>query len=40
MVGDKATPYCVAAHIIFVYGERGDSIVWVCVYVIVYKDEY
>ena len=26
MVGNKATPYCVAAHIIFVYGDRGDDI--------------
>ena len=26
MVGDEATPYCVAAHIIFVYGDNGDGI--------------
>ena len=26
MVGTKATPYCVAGHIIFVCGDRGDGI--------------
>ena len=26
LVGDKATHYCAAASIIFVYGERGDDI--------------